>query len=175
MYALTPPPRGFTLLEALIAMVVISVGLLGVLGLQALSLASTHISATRSVATTLAEDMAERMRANPAGAAANHYAKLGNGAGATKMVDCADHACTPAQMASYDALAWKRALAAALPTGRGRVTCLDQWPADTDACSPGSAYTITVIWSEPDRRAAAADQCPDPGITRRCFQTRLLP
>jgi type IV pilus assembly protein PilV len=55
---------GFTLIEVLVAMVVLTVGLLGLAGLQATSLKNSQNAYYRSVATQLAYDMADRMRAN---------------------------------------------------------------------------------------------------------------
>lgn len=63
--------RGFTLVEALVAMLVLSLGLLGAWALQIVSLQGHADAARRAFATELARDLAERIRANPAGAA--HY------------------------------------------------------------------------------------------------------
>lgn len=56
--------RGFTLLEILIAIVVLSIGLLGLAGLQTLSLQSNQSASQVSQATFLAQDIFERMRSN---------------------------------------------------------------------------------------------------------------
>ena len=63
--------RGFTLLEILIAVGVLSIGLLGIAGLQALGQRSNHSAYLRSQATALAYDMIDRMRANKAGVQAS--------------------------------------------------------------------------------------------------------
>ena len=55
---------GFTLIEVLIAMIILAVGLLGLAGLQATSLRNNQSAYNRSVATQLAYDIADRMRAN---------------------------------------------------------------------------------------------------------------
>ncbi len=55
---------GFTLIEVLIAMLVLAVGLLGLAGLQATSLRNNQSAYNRSQATQLAYDLADRMRAN---------------------------------------------------------------------------------------------------------------
>lgn len=57
-------PRGFTLLEVLVALIILSVGLLGLANLQILGLRSSQGAFQRSQATILAEEMAERMQAN---------------------------------------------------------------------------------------------------------------
>ena len=55
---------GFTLLEVLVALVILSIGLLGLAGLQAASLRYNHSSYLRSQATLIAYDIVDRMRAN---------------------------------------------------------------------------------------------------------------
>lgn len=175
--------RGFTLLEALIALVVVSIGLLGLLGLQAVSLSNTHVSATRTTANDAAEDIAERMRSNLAGVDANHYADIDNpSAGKVPGFDCVDSSCSARQMATADAYAWDQSIAARLPNGRGRVDCLDNDPADGDACSRQSPHRVTVIWRERDRQVERQgiedfDACDDADdeIDQRCFQLEFVP
>ena len=75
---------GFTLIEVLIAMLVLAVGLLGLAGLQATSLKNNQSAYNRSQATQLAYDMADRMRANVAGVATYTNA----GAAAEKVNFC---------------------------------------------------------------------------------------
>ena len=60
---------GFSLIEVLVTMVVLSIGLLGVAGMQASGLRNNHAVYTKTQATNLAMDMAERIRANPKGRA----------------------------------------------------------------------------------------------------------
>jgi type IV pilus assembly protein PilV len=96
---------GFTLVEALVALVVLSIGLLGVAALQFTSLKANHGSATRTQAVYLAYDIIDRMRANPAGANAHEY-------------DVAYDA-TPAagSIAGNDLIAWRQNIVKALPAG----------------------------------------------------------
>lgn len=124
--------RGMTLVEALIALVVLSIGLLGVAALQMTSLRSTHSAHVRSQATALAYDIADRMRANRNDALAGAYdvALGGSVAGVT--------------LAATDVAAWKLAIAAALPGGDGALLI-----------DPASrVVTITIQWD--DSRGAEA-------------------
>ena len=57
---------GFTLFEVPIAFVILSVGLAGVVSLQALSKTSQHQAIQRSRVIALAEEMMEMVRGNPA-------------------------------------------------------------------------------------------------------------
>lgn len=65
--------KGFTLVEVLVALLILSIGLLGLAGLQAGGLRSNHSAYLRSQAVMLAHDMADRMRSNPVAAAADCY------------------------------------------------------------------------------------------------------
>lgn len=177
--------NGFTLLEVLVTLVVVSIGLLGVLGLQTVGLSNTQISHARSLATVAADNIAERMRANSIGVDNNDYANISHpsGGGASAPTDCSSETCTPAQMAAFDSFHWDQRLGQLLPNGRGRITCVDVDTGDSDNCSPNSSHVITVIWAERDKvadRAGTVDKCTalnasGDNITDRCFQTSFLP
>lgn len=170
MQATTRKPRttpgnqcGFTLLEVLIAVVILSIGLLGVAGLQAFSLRNNQEAYMRSQAAILAMDITERMRANMAGVQAGAY-DLGT---ATANANCnsAGSGCTPAQLAQNDLHEWRTALFAALPTpnpstaglGEG-IVCIDSNPTpgasgkdgngvtDHQCDGNGSVYAVKIWW-----------------------------
>lgn len=66
--------RGVTLLETMIAVMVLSIGLLGVAGLQTTNLKNSQSAHQRTMAVMLTTSMAERIRANPATARTGAYA-----------------------------------------------------------------------------------------------------
>lgn len=144
-----PRNSGFTLIEVLVAMVVLSIGLLGVAGMQLSGLRANHSSALRSQATYLAYDMADRMRANVQGINGGNYNNLSGDPGDP---GCVSSGCTPASMAQADLHEWNVANAANLPSGAGAV-CLDSTPDDgtpaSIACDGlGAAYAIKVWWND---------------------------
>lgn len=152
------PQTGFSMLEVLIAVVILSFGLLGVAGLQLVSLASNHSAHLRSTANTLAYDMADRMRANVAAASAGNYNGI-NGADnqcqSTHFNDthAAPANCTAAQLAADDIYDWGQAIAGLLPNGTGLV-CLDSTP-NTAACDGnGVSYSVRVSWDDKPKNAA---------------------
>ena len=104
--------RGTTLVETLVALLVLSIGLLGVAGLQMASLQNNRGAHLRSQASVLAYDIADRMRANRNVALAGGYV-IAMGA-------------TPAgtSLASIDLINWKQTLAVTLPAGDGQIDLL---------------------------------------------------
>jgi len=134
-FAASKRVEGFSLVEVLIALVIMSVGMLGIAGLYVHSMQAGRTSLFRHHAVTIAGDVADRIRANPTAAAAY------TGAGADS--NCVDGGidCTPAQMASNDIFSWAQQAASALPTGTVNIV-FDNGP------SPPT-YQITVQWNEP--------------------------
>lgn len=132
--------RGFTLVEALVALVVLSIGMLGIAALYVESLRAGRTALVRTEAVNLASDMADRIRANRAGAGA--YAKDVDDAG-TLSDDCeqggTSASCTPAVMADHDKAIWDAEVIQALPGGTAQIEFTDANP---------DVYVITVTWSE---------------------------
>lgn len=135
---------GFTLLEVLIAVVVLSIGLLGLAGLQTTGLRNNQDAYARTVAATLANDMADRIRANMAGFEAGDYNNTSEAHSYCETVS----GCSPDEMAEHDTFMWNQALAA-LPNGQGNVA--------TNA----RIVTVTVFWDNA-RTGATGTGC-DPG------------
>jgi type IV pilus assembly protein PilV len=150
------PAPGFALIEVLVTVLVLAIGLLGLAGLQTHSLRFTQTSVQHTQAILLANEMADRMRANPAGVAAGSYT------GASTQDDCSANPCSPAALAGYDLAQWNAELGDAkrLTGGRG-VVCLDSSPndgtADDSACDgDGAFYAIKIWWNESDRRQSGS-------------------
>ncbi len=68
--------NGFTILEIVITLVILSVALLGLGGLQTTAIQGANASLSRTTATLIAQEMSERIRANPAGIANGNYNNL---------------------------------------------------------------------------------------------------
>ena len=171
--------RGFTLLEVLITVVIFSVGLLGIAGLQMTGMKQTHNAHLRAVATMQAQDMADRMRANSAGVTGGLYDTMPTSCSA----DCAANQCTSAEMAEYDMCEWKDAIEGttgvpALLPGAVAILCLDSspapddpdttdWGTDDECTGTGNVFAVKLQW---DERAISAG-----GTLRRYFYMRIRP
>jgi type IV pilus assembly protein PilV len=127
---------GFSLIEALVSLVVISVGMIGIAALYGQGLGAGRTALYRTIAVNLASDMADRIRVNRLGGAAY--------AGMPANNECDPETgggrdCTPAEMAAHDLFVWTNEVAARLPNGVGTV--------DFAAGEPAT-YTVNVSWQE---------------------------
>ncbi|TAL04665.1 MAG: type IV pilus modification protein PilV [Porticoccaceae bacterium] len=151
---------GATLIEVLIAVLVLAVGILGLMGLQINGKRTNYEALQRSAAVSLAQDMMNRMRANPNRASAIAFLDtnydtttlgyagggLGGGQISTAPTDCAvsGAACVPEDLAAYDLWAWENKLDDAV-TSNGLINptgCID---VNLDAAD-GSLVTVIVAW-----------------------------
>lgn len=143
-----PRQRGFTMVETLIALVILAIGLLGIAALYLDSLRAGRTAIYRSQAVTLAADLADRIRANRTAVAA-YALDLGE-----ELVDpgaCDDPAapCGAADVAAADLFIWQQQVEAALPTGDAQVVV----NAPVDPADP-AVYVITIEWSDAGEDAA---------------------
>ena len=130
-----PCNRGFTLLEVLVALLILAIGLLGLAALQSVSLKYNHQSYERTQATLLAYDMLDRMRANPRG----NY-----GANPTSDPGCISASCTANQLAEHDIYHWRMAISRSLAVGAATLSVT------TDTAGNPVTGSITLTWMEND-------------------------
>lgn len=113
--------KGISLIESLVALIILALGILGLAGIQTRTLTEARLTNARAVAVRMVGDIQERMKVNSAALqiAPNPY--LTNWGAVPAPTNCNTTACTPAQLAGFDLSQWKVTLAAALPNGDGRV------------------------------------------------------
>ena len=149
-----PAERGFTLVEILVTVVLISVGLLGVAAMQLTTLRGNQDSYVRTQANVLANDILDRMRANPLQFRDNRYQVALNGVGDVS------------QRAGQDLQTWQQDIDRLLPgTAAEKGGRVDRTP---DAASRRQVVTITIQWRERGEGRGAAGA----GGELRTFQTR---
>jgi type IV pilus assembly protein PilV len=148
--------RGFSLIEVMVALIIIAVGMLGIAKLQALALSTTESSGTRSLVAIEAASLAASMHANrdywvtnPPPASFT-VSVTTTGPGTTSVTisdatlgtaqDCASAACSASQVAAYDVQQWGAALGQVVGGAQATVTC-------NTAAVPLSC-TIQIAWVE---------------------------
>lgn len=157
---------GYSLFEVMIAMVLLAVGLVGLAGMQVSGLVNNQGAYHSSQATMLAYDIADRMRANPAGVDAQNYVIAADDADPVIPAgeNCEGVTCTSSQMATYDLAQWRGA-ARSLPGGTSSIARIVTGAVVT--------HTITIYWDE-YRQGIAGTACgPDPKVDLRCVSLTL--
>ncbi|MEO7129210.1 MAG: type IV pilus modification protein PilV [Rhodoferax sp.] len=174
--------RGFTLLEVLVALLVVAIGLLGLAKMQALAMSNTQISSSRSLIALQGSSLGAAMQGNKgywaAGVAPAAFSTQG-----TAVTDSTNvlnqviatcfsatnptlPVCTPAQLAAYDVQTWAKGMTAQFPSYTANFTC------NSMAGAPVSCV-ITITWNEKyvalNRTTAAAS-----GATQAATQTYTL-
>lgn len=144
--------KGFTLMEVLVALAVLSIGLLGMAGMQLFSMKSSHSAYLQSQASYFAYDLIDKMRANPVGFGNGNYeSALSTIPGSFTNCQTTTATCSPDQLAAFELTQWKCALGSyendpvciaplnmttVLPNGDGSVV------------RNGVDVTVTVQWQE---------------------------
>lgn len=118
--------RGVTLLESIIALLMVGIGLLGVASMQVTGVKATYNADWRGRAGLIAQDLTDRMRANIDIARQGAYA---DGAATTNAISLADK------------VTWGALVSNDLPGGSATVSC-------AGACGFGALYTINISWDE---------------------------
>lgn len=148
--------RGFSLVEVLVAVLIFSLGLLGLAGLLVVSTQSSHASYLRTQVGFMAEQMANRMRANPQGVWAGQYDSAAYPISGTPPACDSAVGCSPPQVALRDQILWSHQLQQFLPAGASAAVQCTQ-PAGGPAVSAAQfAYrppyagtcSMTVTWTE---------------------------
>jgi len=149
------------MLEVLIAVLVFSLGIIGLAGLLIFAIQSNHVAYLRTQATFLAHNMADRMGANPAGVWNGNYninTILVPGAAVPSCVA----GCTPADLATRDIAAWSQQLNTFLPNAKGSISCTTAnltylpTPAQIANRPPyGGTCQMVLTWNEAGSGGAA--------------------
>lgn len=133
---------GFSLIEVMIAALVISVGMLGLAGLQLVSMKGSHQSYLRHQATFLVQDVVERIRANPSQIAFyNGFNTDTGGFNCPAAKDCSTAFCSPADIVAYDKSNMACGLGQRLNNGKIRIAC------NLAACASNDIQ-VEVSWTE---------------------------
>ncbi len=111
MYTKQKQHKGFTLMEVLVALAVLSIGLLGMAGMQLFSMKSSYNAYLQSQASYFAYDLIDKMRANPTGFNSGAYdTSLTNIPGTFTNCQTTTANCTPNQLATFEITQWKCSL-----------------------------------------------------------------
>lgn len=157
---------GSSLIEVLVAILLLSFGMLALGAMLSFAVQAPKLSGYRATATNLASGHIERIRANPGGFGANSYSSALSYDGTfyststdlPALSDCTYPACTASTLATMDNAATKRAAHIELPAGGMIMKC------DTLTCTKASYGNLWIVWQEPSTIAVlnptSSDNCP---------------
>lgn len=141
--------KGTSLIEILVAVFVVSIGLLGVARMEILSKQSGHEALQRTSASMIAQEIMEKMRANPSSLISYTNQTVGAGTTPSPATDCSSLNCaTATEIATYDIWQWEQVL---LGTAEKSGATNTGGLADPRGCITGPAggagvYTIAIVW-----------------------------
>lgn len=168
------PQAGSTLIEVLVAVLLLSFGILALAAMLSFAVQMPKLADYRATAAKLAAGHVERMRANPGGFTGGATGGFDSGDYDTPssydgsfsdiaLADCAYPKCTPASLAAMDNAFTQQAARMALPAG-GMLMQRDR----TSGTASASIGNLWIIWQEPSTYAAlnpsSSDNCP-PEVT----------
>lgn len=141
--------RGVSIVEAMVALVVVSVGMLGVAGLYLESIRANRTALVRTQAINLVNDIAERIRANRFALGA--YAIAANAPVPALQGCVTNNNCNAVELATDDLARWILAVRATLPIdAAGNPPTTQIAFQDVPGLTAPDRYTITVGWTEPN-------------------------
>lgn len=141
---------GLTLLESLVALVVLAIAVLSLLAIQMRTLADARTGVYRAQAVRTIEDLGERIKSNPEGfKALADYVSEGASSAASSP-DCENAPCTPEQLAHWDLAAWRENAARRLPGGQA-LTFLSSQEAEGSQRQLG----VMLAWRANEYRASS--------------------
>jgi len=140
--------RGLSLIESLVAVLVLALGIMWLAGVQARMLAENRTTNSRAIAVSLIDDITNRMILNRELAVSGGYLLALADATPVPAVDCAAAACSNAQLANFDLARWRAAVGSLLNGGRSTV-----FASVTDSRQLG----VMIAWPANEGKGADVD------------------
>ncbi|MBC7624555.1 MAG: type IV pilus modification protein PilV [Aeromicrobium sp.] len=164
---MTKPRRletGGSLIEVLVAILLLSLGMLSLGVTMSFAVQMPKLSGFRATAINLAANHIERIRANPGAFKSGAYStplrplSYDGANGTIEPANCTYPNCTEVSLAEMDDASTKKAARAQLPYGGMLVTC------DSTPCGDNAYGNLWIVWQEPSSRSAldpaSSDNCP---------------
>jgi len=169
--------RGGSLIEALIALLVLAFGVMGMAAMQTRTLITARTTEHRAVAIRAVEDLQDRMQANSEiriNPPARHPYLTSWGAAPAADTDCQTSPCDGDRLATFDLAQWKSGLANALPGGDalvyrsgrdalqfGVLVAWTEAPARNEStATPEDAALFALAVAPPDAQTETGQECP---------------
>lgn len=146
--------KGASLIEVMVAVLIFSIGMIGLAGLLVMATRANHGAFERTQVTYLAHNMANRMSANPVGVWSNKYDSTTYPVDTTTITDCSA-GCTPTTLAKHDQQLWSAQLKAFLPNPSATIDCSSNKAGYAPTSNQinmrppyGGSCHMTITWSD---------------------------
>lgn len=152
--------RGVTLVETLVALVVLSVGMLGIAGLFVQSVRNSRTALLRTQAVNLVADMTDRIRANANAGPAYELAAHTDAPAARRCASDADAEgvnCSVIELAEDDLARWQAAVRLTLPSSGGEPPVTEVEYIEPPGAGQPERYRVAVGWGEPGERGGGGE------------------
>ena len=156
--------KGFTLLEALVSLLVVALALFGILGLQMRTLTDTQFGVRQSQAIRLIEGLSERIRLNPnsiISSVADNYiidwSSTTASGGTATSITCSS-GCTAENLAKFDITQWQEAVKNTLPLGDAKVCYVNDETGTTSGARRQLGVMISWRESEKDLSSSSSTE-----------------
>lgn len=174
----TGQEAGTSLIEVLIAISILSFGILGIVRMQTSAIANTSLAYQYSQAAQLAQSIAEDIRANPVAASAGLYQVSVDSDPPSFDKDCYRESCTPAELASWNVATWHalltgydsasaktepRIVPLGFNTGKLDIRC-------PKSCDEDAVRIITIYWDARHTGATGTRCQPESESDLTCFR-----
>lgn len=170
--------RGVSLIEVLVAVLIFTIGLLGLAGLMVMATRSNHAAYVRTQVVFLATNMANRMSANPTGIWNGSYNNTSYPVSAASAGCGSGAGCAPAALATHDQQIWSAQLTTFLPNPNASISCTDTGKVGYDPTAQlsyrppyGGVCTMNITWSE----RSANDQATQTSMPVSTFSWQFQP
>ena len=162
---------GFSLVELMVAVIVLAIGLLGIAKLSLGTVQANGSAFMRTQATQLIQQVFDDMRANqPAAASGSYNIALGVNPGSGP--NCVTAACSAPQIASFDLARWYTLLTTLLPNGQGSVSVVQATNPTTGSLE--NTAIVTVTWNDVVAQQTYANGSTPPGTPMSVVMETLL-
>lgn len=156
----TASEYGFSLIEVMVTIVIMSFGLLGLAGMMFSSVNAGQVSMSRSVAVNLSNEMADRIRSNWKAVKAGAFDAVGKtdfaDLGTACSTACVTGVCDPETQAALDICLWKKQVGKQLPGGAADIV-VDAANLSCATASAACSFNVTVYWNESGYKGSDAD------------------
>jgi type IV pilus assembly protein PilV len=136
---------GFSTIEALVALVVLALGVMGLAGVQSRLLVEGRTSNSRAIAVSLVDNLADRLLLNREAAATTTNYVLDWSATPTAPKDCINVICSGTELAAWDLSKWKKDVSDRLPAGDAKIFKSSADPRQTG---------VMIAWAQNESKAA---------------------